>query len=135
MIILDATVVVKLLVEEPGGVATLARIESENERVAPAWLRLEVSNALIKKVRRDELAPELVPMLLRSVDAIVTEMIDPLPLLDRAMHLALQARHAVYDCLYLALAVERESVLITHDGKLMQAAQRLGLEEHLELLS
>jgi len=46
-------------------------------------------------------------------------------LLGPALDLALELQHPVYDCLYLALAVERDIPLVTADEKLAKAA-RLG---------
>lgn len=135
MIVLDATVVVKLLVEEPGSKMALERIQIEEDRISPAWLRLEVTNALVKKVGKNELLREVVPALLRSVSAIVIELVDPLPLIGSATELALSAPHAVYDCLYLALAVQRDAILLTHDQGLAKAAGRLQLSHHVELLT
>ena len=39
-----------------------------------------------------------------------------------------------YDCFYLALAIERECVLVTGDRGLASSARAIGLETHVRLL-
>jgi predicted nucleic acid-binding protein len=49
-------------------------------------------------------------------------------LMDEAVALALDNRHPVYDCLYLALAIERREPLLTADRKLAELARGSGVD-------
>jgi len=49
------------------------------------------------------------------------------PLLSRATNLAIEIGHPVYDCLYLALAVETNAPLATADRRLRRAAAGVGI--------
>lgn len=71
----------------------------------------------------------------RSLEVVLTELVDPLDLIDAGRELALEARHALYACLHLALAVRRDTVVLTHDKGFAAAARRLELGDHLELLA
>ena len=56
------------------------------------------------------------------------------PLIPSAFRLALELEHPLYDCIYLALAVETKAKLITADGKFVTACQRGGYGGHVSLL-
>ena len=49
-------------------------------------------------------------------------------LLPEAIRLALANQHPVYDCLYLALAIERREPLATADRRLAAVAATIGIE-------
>lgn len=57
-------------------------------------------------------------------------------LLNDALELAFEMRHPVYDCVYLALALQREIPLVTADNRLVAAARKFPrLAGHLLPLS
>jgi predicted nucleic acid-binding protein len=43
----------------------------------------------------------------------------------RALELAVDLRHPIYDCLYLALAERERAPIVSADAKLLSAANRL----------
>lgn len=49
------------------------------------------------------------------------------PLLGRASQLAVTINHPVYDCLYLALAADRDAPIATADRRLREAAASAGV--------
>ena len=120
--VIDASVAFKLIVEEPdSGLAMdwLARAEM----IAPTLIHSEVSNALWNRVRRGELDPggeigEYVGAL-----ASYVRTIDETPLLPRALGLALELDHPVYDCVYLALAEAYDDSLLTADNRFRRRLQ------------
>ncbi|UVO52251.1 type II toxin-antitoxin system VapC family toxin [Sphingomonas sp. SUN019] len=134
MIVIDATVAVKLITREPGADAALARISKETDRLAPDWVRLEVASALSKKVRTDGLPAQVATMALAAVDSYLTETAASLDLIDEAFALSLQLQHAVYDCLYLALAIRHDALVVTHDEKFVRRAIAAGYATQVELL-
>lgn len=135
MIVVDASVVIKLVTREPGAYAALARIVAEEERWAPGWMRLEVANALARKVRDDGLPFTTANAALAAVEHYVTNTVDSIGLLDETFALALRIRHAMYDCLYLALALRYDSIVVTHDVGFVRACKQAGLTGNVELLS
>ena len=56
-------------------------------------------------------------------------------LLGEGMRLAVELKHHVYDCLYLALAMHVREQLLTADKGFVVSARRAGLEAHVQLLS
>jgi len=120
--IIDASIAFKLIVEEPGSREAIAWIGRE-ELVGPALIHAEVANALWKKIRRNELSDdgEIEPRLADLAHYIRT--VDETPLLPRALRLALDLAHPVYDCIYLALAEARDDDLLTADHRFIQAVR------------
>lgn len=102
-----------------------AALQAEDELIAPSLIVAEVGNAIWKAARRGDLpkreARTAIEIALGPISAL-TPMED---LHARALELALELDHAIYDCFYLALA-ERERVpLVCADGPLMNKAKKL----------
>jgi predicted nucleic acid-binding protein len=115
--IVDASVAFKLIVAEPGTDEAMRWLEKE-ELAAPALMLSEVANGLWKRVRRGELDGSTdiearVAALTRLVRISTGAEAAP-----RALRLAIELDHPVYDCLYLALAEANEDRLLTADAKL-----------------
>ncbi|WP_353987066.1 type II toxin-antitoxin system VapC family toxin, partial [Staphylococcus aureus] len=56
-------------------------------------------------------------------------------LLDAALEMSITLRHALYDCLYLALAIERRCVMLTSDRKFANVVSESAYRDHIELLA
>jgi predicted nucleic acid-binding protein len=124
-LVVDASVGVKWLVAEADTEAAISLITTD-ELVAPDIFPIEVHNALATLVRRGLLMrsaaahasaalEEDLPLLVRSTD-----------ILPRAFDFAIAFEHPVYDCLYLALAVQRDAQLVTADRRFFQVVVRDG---------
>lgn len=133
MIVVDASVIVRILTREPGADAALSRLDADAQRLAPDWMRIEVSNALANKVIHEQLSAATASSLLASLPAYIGTMFPTLPLLDDAFALALRLQHAVYDCLYFILAERQGAILLTADKRFVEKARQHGLGG-LELL-
>lgn len=118
-LVVDASVALKWVLVEPD--SGLAQAVLFKPLIAPDWWRIEVANGLWKALDQGQMnLDEVRQGLMRFADAPVdTE--DTLSLLDDAMVLAARLHHAVYDCLYLALAIRRDTGMITADRKFMKA--------------
>lgn len=130
MTIIDASVATPWFVEI--GTSRSARAVLLREPLsAPSLLRVDVANALLKYVSA-ELLPAAVPLeAIRSLDNIVHEWVEDAALLSSATALAIRNRHKVYDCLYLALALERREPLATADRRLAAMAKELSINVEL----
>jgi predicted nucleic acid-binding protein len=121
-IIVDASVAAKWLLFEPErdqAVAILMRwLKGEVNLLAPEILPLELASALWKRVNRG-LLPE--KSALPLYEDFIRLRLPLAPIGDLAvvaLELALRHRHAVYDCLYVALAADLKWDLVTADQKL-----------------
>ena len=123
----DASVAVQWFAREPGSDASAALVEGNQPLVAPDIMPLEVANALWKKARHGDVpAGDLQPAVTRILASDIT-LVPTRTLLERAVRLAVEIGHPVYDCVYLVLAEERGAPLASLDERLRATARARGL--------
>lgn len=118
----DASIVVKWFVAEPMSDETRLLLARRIHLHAPEFLLVEFANTIWKKKRRGEL-PDAQPYLeeLAGLSDIITLHRDG-ELVERAVSIAMEMDHPIYDCLYLACAESTESDLITKDQRFADKA-------------
>lgn len=121
--IFDASVVLRWMVEDPLTPAAL-RAGQAYQAIAPTLLGSEIANVLRTQVRHGRHELEWCITQLRRLPSLI-EMHNEQALLPLALRLAAERDHAVYDCVYVALAVETSRPLITADGRLARKFQNL----------
>lgn len=123
--VVDSSVVVKWFLPEPSRPEALRLLRSYREQevqlIAPALLWSEVSNVFCKRFRRGELTASEAGEAVRLLKINSPMLIADAEVLDEAVRLAMASGQAVYDCLYLALAVRRGCDVITADRKFHHA--------------
>lgn len=119
MIAVDASVAVKWLIDETGSDRAV-ELSATTPLVAPTLLRIEVGNALFKKVLRGEIAAEPATLAHDALPAFVSEWVETSGLADTAFVICMELLHPVYDCYYLALAELRDIQLVTADRRLIE---------------
>ena len=129
-LVVDASVAVKWFVSEPLLENARLLLSHRLDLHAPDFVLVEFANVIWKKVRRKELpaSPRYVDAL-SSLNDIIT--LHPVAeLIERAMQIALEIEHPVYDCLYLACAEGTESELVTADRNLVNkvSGSSLGID-------
>jgi predicted nucleic acid-binding protein len=132
-IVIDASVALKWVFEEPGTEAALA-LRGE-QLIAPAIWLAEAANALWRRVRLGETtATEALVRMDELAEApVATLSIEPH--VARALRLATEISHPVYDCLYLALAIHYDTHVITDDRRFAGAVtDRSDLTGRVQLL-
>lgn len=122
-VVLDASVLVKLVAEEPGSAAAADVYSAADRVVIPGWARVECSQALWKKVRRGEWSALDARRALQALDRAALEVIDAGAAVPEALDLACALGHPVYDCLHLAVAASEGAPLVTADKKLAEIAR------------
>jgi predicted nucleic acid-binding protein len=117
-IVIDASVGVKWFVPEVHAAEARAWRNGPDELHVPAFFDLEIANILWKKVRRAEISRADADPILGQLPALpVTRHSEP-ALLTSAFDLADRCQRTVYDCLYLALAVQLGGRMVTADLRL-----------------
>jgi predicted nucleic acid-binding protein len=131
-IVIDASVALKWVLNEPETGAALA-LRAE-QLIAPALWLAEAANALWRHVRLGEITAE---QALARMSELIKAPVASLPIephAPRALNLATEIGHPVYDCVYLALALHHDTHVITDDRRFAAAAARSGMAGRVRLL-
>lgn len=125
-VVIDASIVVKLLVEEPNTqqAVDLAQTWRLNgvRVVAPYFMLVEVTNAIYKKALRQLISMEEAAHLTANLPDLGIQLRQPQQLHLRAIGLAAELQqNAVYDAHYLALAELLDCDFWTADERFHQA--------------
>jgi predicted nucleic acid-binding protein len=129
MIVVDANVAAKWYLPEAGSEGALEIMAGPHRLFAPDLIRIEVLGSLTRCVRTGEAAVEETRKRcsdwVRHLGAGAVALIPEAELLDDALTLALQIKHNLHDCLYLAAARRLDAALITADKKFRDRASVL----------
>lgn len=125
-VVLDASVLLKWFVQEPGSDAALdvktRYLDGELAIVVPDLALYEIPNVLRFKRGVPESAVHAAMQALWELDL---EIVSPSEmLLEDSIHCSFTTDLSLYDCVYLALAKELDATLITADRQLSHAASR-----------
>lgn len=122
-LVVDASIAMKWLVEEADTGAAVTLLV--RDLAAPALLRIEVANALRTAVSKEAMARARAMALLDRLHAAPVAILpDDDALERRALEIALDLGHPVYDCVYLALGERTGRLLVTADARLLRALAR-----------
>lgn len=117
--VVDASALVEVLVDSPVGARVTAHLGVEDELLAPDLLDAEVHSALAGRLRGGRLTEPDAEAALEDLATI------PIIRLPHAVLLAdawrLRRNLSIYDALYVALAAETRSALVTTDARLARA--------------
>jgi predicted nucleic acid-binding protein len=117
--VVDASVAAKWFIGDAPLRREALMVRRAHRTVAPNLLLTELANALWRYVRTGVVDLEEAIEAVAAVAADATLTADPL-LLVAAQRLSADRDHAVYDCLYVALAIREGLPLITADEKLVR---------------
>jgi len=124
-LVVDASVAIKWLVDEPDHISARSLLDRNEELQAPDFVLIETANVLWKKVRRLEVTEEQAADGLDSLPRLFESMVPSGLLIARALRLAIELAHPVYDCLYLACAERAGAHLVTADNQFALRARTL----------
>jgi predicted nucleic acid-binding protein len=117
--VVDASVGVKWFVPEVLAAEARRWHQGPDELHIPAFFfDLEIANILWKKARRAEITRADADLILAQLPGLPVTRHPEASLLPSAFDLADRTQRTVYDCLYLALAVQLNGRLVTADQRL-----------------
>ena len=122
-VVVDASVAVKWFLPEVSSANARMLLDLDYQLLAPELLWAELGNVLWKRQRRGELEPRTAMRLLRDFSRLPIEFHAAERWAEAALDLAMRHGVAVYDGLYLALAVGTECRVVTADRRLYEACQ------------
>lgn len=118
-LVVDTSVALKWLVEEEDSAAAMTLREAD--LVAPALFRIEAGNVLRTLAARQAISATEARDLfgfLQTAPVVIVDHDDDLE--QRALEIALDIGHPVYDCVYLALAERLGRTLVTADRRFLR---------------
>lgn len=129
-LVLDASVVAKWVIDEDGS-DRASQLRNERDLLAPSLIAAEIGSALWKAVQRRDIRADdalaAIQAVLRPFDRLV-----PIEELHaRALEIAIDVKHPIYDCFYLALAKRENATVVTADKRLITAARKAKVEARM----
>jgi len=121
--VVDASVAVKWVVSEIHFESARRLLGRDYNLLVPDFFFVEVANVFWKRVKRGEDSVDDAKVALEAIRAQPLQVHLSLQLMPRAFELAIETQRAVYDCVYLTLAVKYQCQMATADEKLFNALQ------------
>ena len=118
-LVIDASIAVKWVIEEHNTPEALT-LRQKAKLIAPELLVAECANILWKKVKREELLKQEALLAARLLQGAEIELLPTRSLFEAATRMSIEIDHPAYDCLYLALAVEKECPFVTADERFLR---------------
>ena len=116
-------------VEGPGSKAAAALLAKGETRIAPELVIAEVANAAWKLARVGAIEPEHSVRIVAALPSAFDRLVGHGAIAVRALEIARELDHPVYDSLYLALAEAEGARMVTADSRLLNRVARTAWEE------
>lgn len=130
-LVVDASVAVKWMIPSPRerlvpeSIALHERFARKEIQIAvPDLFWAEIGNVLWKSVRAQLISETNAIEALQSLRSESFLTVSSLPLVEQALEIGVRYGRTVYDCIYVALAVQTRTELVTADEKLVNALAR-----------
>lgn len=133
-LIVDASVAAKWFLPEPDASAALRLLNGRHRLIAPDLIRSQFGNIVWKLHARGVLDTDEASDMIEHFLSLPLEIHDSTYLLAPALQIALATGRTVYDCLYLALAVELGGTVVTADERRANALQSSPFTRFMRLL-
>lgn len=134
IIIVDASVAIRWMFELDRSDRAEQVLASNERLIAPDLVLAEIANAAWKLVTFGGITAETARLRVGAVPREIDEFFPSLDLKDRALAIALELRHAAYDCFYLTLAEQRGCQLVTADDRLLRRCAGTSFEKLVRAL-
>ena len=121
-LIVDASVAAKWFIEEAGRAQAIQLLDVA-DRQAPDLLLVEVANVVWKKTLQGQVSATQAQFICASIAHCFDVLHSSDSLIERAIFIAVDLHHPVYDCLYLACAERAGARLATADRRLIAAVR------------
>jgi len=124
----DASAVVKLVVQEPGSAQAENLFVGDFTHHLLDWTALEIGSALWKRTERCGADSHSALRAFDAFNKLDFELTEGAAFAEAAFGLALLHHHPIYDCAYVALALETGATIVTADARMRRVAEATGIE-------
>lgn len=121
-LVADTSVAIKWFAREEQSDIAEAVLSSGLRIHAPEFLWIETANALWKKWRKNQMPGDDVGISVSKLRDLVDQWHADADLIEDALALSLELGHPVYDCIFLVLARNLKTQLVTADKRLLTIA-------------
>jgi predicted nucleic acid-binding protein len=135
IVVVDSSVAVKWFIPEVLSDQAERLLDGTVDLLTPDLLFPEFGNILWKKITRGEIQPDEARDIVAALGRMPLAVVPSAGLIGAALEIAVAHHRTVYDGFYVALAVDRDSVLVTADDRLVRALQSGPLAPHVRGLS
>jgi predicted nucleic acid-binding protein len=129
--VVDASVAIKWVLPEIYTADALRLRRPDYELLVPDFFFPELGNVFWKRLRRGEASLEDAQVDLQALMGLPLKVYPSLPLMPQALDIAVRVQQAVYDCVYLTLAVVNQCQMVTADERFFNALQNDVLVSHV----
>ncbi len=120
MFVVDASIALKwFLIDEPYSDESIKLLNGNIALIAPDLVLIEVSNAAWKSVRQGRFTERNARMITEKLQSLFSRLIPTSELIKEAVNISFALDHSIYDCLYLALAEQKSTKVLTTDQRLI----------------
>lgn len=123
VVVVDASVAAKWLVEEADSVVAVTLLDGTFDLYAPRLLASEVGNMLWRRARSGLIDDSKAARLAATLIDIPLRWRDDEWTCVEAVRIANELGHPVYDCMYLALALRIGTKVVTADKRFVSAVE------------
>ena len=133
MIVVDASVAVKWFVIEAGAQEAHALLHGTESLIGPDFVIYETLNVLRRKYKRTEIDAAQLQRASIELGGFFDLLVPAATLIDQTMILSKTLDHGVYDCAYLACALQHHATLVTADAVFAKKARANGFGADIAL--
>ena len=133
-IVIDANVAAALLLDLAYSSRAREAVSGAEGIIAPDIVVHEFTSALWKLSSSGKMTEGFAQQALIGLESLVSEFVAGRTLAHDALRIALELRHPVYDCFYLALALARHAPLLTADRRLAERVAPSQFAGRLQLI-
>lgn len=124
-IVLDASAAIRAIIDAD---SELLEILSHAETImVPNLYLAEVGNVFLQYVKHKLISYDTALEYIQDAYDLITLKIDESTIVTSAFKISLEYQLSYYDSLYLAIAIESDSKLLTKDKKLVKVSKKLGV--------
>lgn len=133
-VVIDANVAAAQMLDLAYSASARHAVSGAQRIIAPDIVVHEFANALWKLVAAGRISERFAHQALDRLNSLFNEFVTGQIVSHDALKIAIELTHPVYDCFYLALARQRDSILITADRRLAARVAGTELAERLHLI-
>ncbi len=129
--VVDANVAIKWVLPEIYTDSALRLLNDDYTLLVPDFFFPEIGNILWKRVRRGEMTLEEAQENLNELSMVDFQICPSFPVMSLALETGVRVQQAVYDCVYLAIAVTNQCQMVTADERFYNAVSHDMLATYL----